>query len=143
MRSGVSPAASWWSAPASIGHLRVGGDEIRVFEVSLDEVGYEERMRDDREAPRTQIVERALHEAATEPMSFESRLDIDVDENTRARLEPVPDLGDRYAVEVEFVAQLLGVVDNACISRPRHLDRLAGRVAVLRRRSTSSSVLSR
>jgi hypothetical protein len=110
--------------------------------VPLDEIGYEERVRDNREASRTQVVERTLHEAATEPMSFESRLDIDVDENARARLEPVSELGDEHAVEVEFVPQHLGVVDNAHISEPRHLDRVAGRVAVPRRRSTSSRQVS-
>jgi hypothetical protein len=66
--------------------------------------------------PRRETSER--HEPATEPMSFEPRLDIDVDENARARLEPVTDLGDEHAVEVEFIPQLIGVVDNAHIGRP-------------------------
>src|SRR3954462_5215430 len=111
----------------SVGDLRVSGEKIRVFGVSLDEVGYEQRVRYDREATRAQVVEGTLHEPGTEPLSFEPRLGIDGDENPRPRLDPLNDLGDEHAVEVEFIPPLLGVVDNAHIGRPRHLDRLATR----------------
>src|SRR6185312_11552108 len=100
----------------------------RVLRVSDDEGGRERAQRHHGLPVRSEVVQRAPHQPAPEPLALEPRLDLGVDEDDDAGLAAVADHAAELTLDPDLVAQLGRIVDHRDLHLSLHLG-VPGRAA--------------